>query len=112
MANLKALVCDDEAPLRDLMARRLEKLGLDVERAESGKDAVARIDAQRYDLLVTDIYMPDVTGLELLQQMKALDPHAQVVVVTASATLDNAVGASIRRLRLPDQTLRPFDRLR
>jgi CheY-like chemotaxis protein len=93
MANLRALVCDDEAPLRDLMARRLEKLGLEVERAESGKDAVARIDAQRYDLLITDIYMPDVTGLELLQRMKALDPHAQVVVVTASATLDNAVGA-------------------
>jgi CheY-like chemotaxis protein len=93
MANLRALVCDDEEPLRDLMARRLEKLGLEVERAESGKDAAARIDAQRYDLLVTDIYMPDVTGLELLQRMKALDPHAQVVVVTASATLDNAVGA-------------------
>jgi CheY-like chemotaxis protein len=93
MANLRALVCDDEAPLRDLMARRLEKLGLEVERAESGKDAAARIDSGRYDLLVTDIYMPDVTGLELLQRMKALDPHAQVVVVTASATLDNAVGA-------------------
>src|SRR3990172_2292012 len=93
MAKMRALVCDDEAPLRDLMARRLEKLGLEVERAESGKDAAARIDAQRYDLLITDIYMPDVTGLELLQQMKALDPHAQVVVVTASATLDNAVGA-------------------
>lgn len=93
MASLKALVCDDEEPLRDLMARRLEKLGLEVERAENGKDAVERIDSQRYDLLVTDIYMPDVTGLELLQRMKALDPHAQVVVVTASATLDNAVGA-------------------
>lgn len=93
MATLKALVCDDEAPLRDLMARRLEKMGLEVERAESGKDAAARIDAQRYDLLITDIYMPDVTGLELLQRIKALDPHAQVVVVTASATLDNAVGA-------------------
>jgi CheY-like chemotaxis protein len=93
MATLRALVCDDEAPLRDLMARRLEKMGLEVDRAEDGKDAVARIDAQRYDLLITDIYMPDVTGLELLQQMKALDPHAQVVVVTASATLDNAVGA-------------------
>jgi len=93
MANLKALVCDDEAPLRDLMARRLEKLGLEVERAENGQDAVARLEQKRYDLLVTDIYMPDVTGLELLQKMKALDPHAQVVVVTASATLDNAVGA-------------------
>ena len=93
MAKLKALVCDDEAPLRDLMARRLEKLDLEVERAENGKDAVAKIDSRRYDLLVTDIYMPDVTGLELLQRMKALDPHAQVVVVTASATLDNAVGA-------------------
>jgi CheY-like chemotaxis protein len=93
MANLRALVCDDEAPLRDLMARRLEKMGLDVERAESGTDAATRINEQHYDLLVTDIYMPDVTGLQLLQQMKALDPHAQVVVVTASATLDNAVGA-------------------
>ena len=93
MANLRALVCDDEEPLRDLMARRLEKMGVEVERAESGKDAAARIEAQRYDLLITDIYMPDVTGLDLLQQMKALDPHAQVVVVTASATLDNAVGA-------------------
>ncbi len=91
MATLKALVCDDEAPLRDLMARRLEKLGLEVERAEDGKDAIARLDRNRYDLLVTDIYMPDVTGLELLQRIKALDPHAQVVVVTASATLDNAV---------------------
>src|SRR3970282_2666064 len=88
-----ARVCDHEAPLRDLRARRLEKMGLEAERAENGKDAAARIDAQRYDLLITDIYMPDVTGLELLQQMKALDPHAQVVVVTASATLDNAVGA-------------------
>lgn len=93
MAKLKALVCDDEAPLRDLMARRLEKMDLEVERAESGTDAAARLEANRYDLLVTDIYMPDVTGLQLLQQMKALDAHAQVVVVTASATLDNAVQA-------------------
>src|SRR3989304_4331273 len=91
MATFKALVCDDEAPLRDLMARRLEKLGLEVERAEDGKDAIAHLERNHYDLLVTDIYMPDVTGLELLQRMKALDPHAQVVVVTASATLDNAV---------------------
>ena len=91
MATLKALVCDDEAPLRDLMARRLEKLGLEVERAEDGNDAIAHLERNHYDLLVTDIYMPEVTGLELLQRMKALDPHAQVVVVTASATLDNAV---------------------
>jgi DNA-binding NtrC family response regulator len=93
MAKLKTLVCDDEAPLRDLMARRLEKLGLDVQRAEDGKDAIAHLERGRFDLLVTDIYMPEVTGLELLQRIKALDPHAQVVVVTASATLDNAVQA-------------------
>ncbi len=93
MAKLRALVCDDEAPLRDLMARRLEKMDLEVERAESGTDAAARMETHRYDLLVTDIYMPDVTGLQLLQKMKALDAHAQVVVVTASATLDNAVQA-------------------
>ena len=79
MADLRVLLCDDEAPLRDLMPRQLEKLGLEVERAEDGHDAIARLEQNRYDLLASDIYMPDVTGRELPQRMNALDPHAQSV---------------------------------
>jgi CheY-like chemotaxis protein len=75
------------------MARRLEKLGLTVEKAGAGAEASMRLSQHEYDLLVTDIYMPEITGLELLRQFKAKDPKGQVVVATASATLESAVEA-------------------
>jgi CheY-like chemotaxis protein len=93
MTQLRALVCDDEAPLRDLMARRVEKLGLQVDKASDGKEGLALIGANRYDLIVTDIYMPEVTGLELLEAAKAQDREIQVVIVTATATVENAIEA-------------------
>jgi CheY-like chemotaxis protein len=89
----RVLVCDDDPALLDLMARRLERLGLTTERASGGAEASTRLSQNAYDLLVTDIYMPEVTGLDLLRQIKARDANAQVVVATASATLDSAVEA-------------------
>jgi CheY-like chemotaxis protein len=91
--SLRVLVCDDDPALLDLMARRLEKLGLTVEKAGAGAEASMRLSQHDYDLLVTDIYMPEITGLELLRQFKAKDPKGQVVVATASATLESAVEA-------------------
>jgi len=93
MTQLRALVCDDEAPLRDLMARRAEKLGLRVDKAPDGKAGLGLIAKNKYDLVITDIYMPEVTGLELLEAVKAQDPDIQVVIVTASATVENAIEA-------------------
>jgi CheY-like chemotaxis protein len=89
----RVLVCDDDPALLDLMARRLERLGLITDRASGGAEATTRLSQNAYDLLVTDIYMPEVTGLDLLRQFKARDANAQVVVATASATLDSAVEA-------------------
>jgi CheY-like chemotaxis protein len=89
----RVLVCDDDPALLDMMARRLERLGLITERASGGAEASTRLSQNAYDLLVTDIYMPEVTGLDLLRQIKARDANAQVVVATASATLDSAVEA-------------------
>jgi len=93
MAPLRALVCDDEAPLCELMARRVEKLGLQVDRAEDGQTGQSLIGSHRCDLIVTEIYLPEATGLGLLQMAKQRDPQVQVVIVTASATLDNASDA-------------------
>ena len=93
MTQLRALVCDDEAPLRDLMARRVEKLGLQVDKASDGKAGLALIGSNQYDLIVTDIYMPEVTGLELLEAAKKRDREVQVVIVTATATVENAIEA-------------------
>jgi CheY-like chemotaxis protein len=93
MTPLRALVCDDEAPLCDLMARRVEKLGLQVDKAQDGKAGLTLIGANSYDLIVTDIYMPEVTGLELLEAAKARDRDIQVIIVTATATVENAIEA-------------------
>jgi DNA-binding response OmpR family regulator len=93
MADPVVLVVDDDAALLNLMGRRLEKQGYVVERAQDGRSALGMIEKTGYDLVVTDIYMPGVTGLELLRQAKERDPHTQVVVVTAAATLENAIDA-------------------
>jgi len=93
MADPRILVADDDPMLLQLMARRLAKLGYQAEQAADGHEALSKIDAMDFDLIVTDIYMPEVTGLEILQSARRRDPHIQVVVVTASATLQNAIEA-------------------
>lgn len=93
MQQVQVLVADDDETLLDMMARRLEKLGFEVDRAETGRAASVLLDRKGYDLVVTDIYMPEVTGLALLKLAKEKDAHIQVVVVTASATLETAIEA-------------------
>jgi DNA-binding response OmpR family regulator len=93
MIEIKALVADDDPQLQDIMVRRLQKAGLNPDRANDGQMALDLIEHNNYDLIVTDIYMPGVTGLALLRRAKERDPYCQVIVVTASATLDNAVEA-------------------
>jgi CheY-like chemotaxis protein len=93
MAEIRVLVADDDSNMLDLMVRRLGRMGLQADRAPDGTTALAMIEATSYDLILTDIYMPGATGLDILAKAKAKDPHAQVVVVTGSASLDNAVDA-------------------
>ena len=87
------LVADDEPAMMQMMVRRLKRLGYEPEEAEDGRAALACVEKTKYDLIVTDIYMPGVTGLELLRQAKETDPQTQVIVVTAGATLENAIEA-------------------
>lgn len=93
MADPVVLVADDEPAMLKLMVRRLERQGLKPDQAEDGRAALECIEKTKYDLIVTDIYMPGVTGLELLRQAKETDPQTQVIVVTAGATLENAIEA-------------------
>jgi DNA-binding response OmpR family regulator len=93
MAEPIVLVADDEPAMMKLMVRRLERQGLKPDQAEDGRAALSFIERKTYDLIVTDIYMPGVSGLELLKQAKEVDPRTQVIVVTAGATLENAIEA-------------------
>ena len=93
MANPVVLVADDDSAMLRLMRRRLEKQGVELHYASDGHEALEILENQTFDLVVSDIYMPGVTGLELLRQAKEGDPQTQVIIVTAGATLENAVEA-------------------
>jgi two-component system response regulator PilR (NtrC family) len=89
----RILVVDDERSMREFVSILLRKQGHEVELADSGDEAMGRLDAQQYDLVLTDLKMPGTTGLDVLQHAKSLDPSTQVILMTAYATHDTAVQA-------------------
>jgi two-component system response regulator PilR (NtrC family) len=86
------LVVDDEADLRELLSLTLVRLGLDVDTAESVAAARSRLAQQRYDLCLTDMRLPDGTGLELVREV-AQASGPPIAVITAYGSAENAVAA-------------------
>ena len=91
--ELKILVVDDEAFMREVLELRLRKKGFEVCLASSGAEAQEQTRAEEPDVVISDVMMPDLDGLELLQLLKAGDPHRPVVLITAHGTIDSAVEA-------------------
>lgn len=90
----RVLVVDDEEAYRDLMAKHLERKGFNVDVAADGVNALELLgEAPEYDVLVTDLMMPQISGLELLKEAKDKQPDLEVIVITASNDVDNAVTA-------------------
>ena len=87
------LVVDDDASNRITLERLLKREGFDVRHAASGRDAVASFREQPTDLVLTDLKMPGMTGIDVLKATKTLDPDLEVVVMTAYGTVETAVEA-------------------
>jgi CheY-like chemotaxis protein len=88
----QALVVDDESDLRHVVRGILEHVGMDVVEAASGREALARLDERTFDLVITDIQMPLMDGLELLRSIRRR-PGAQPKVVVMSAQAQRAAEA-------------------
>jgi DNA-binding NtrC family response regulator len=91
--GLRILVVDDEAVMREVLAIRLEQMGLEVHLAANGSEAREVTERVQPDLVISDVMMPDIDGLELLRILKAGDPDRPVVLITAHGTVDSAVEA-------------------
>jgi LmbE family N-acetylglucosaminyl deacetylase/ActR/RegA family two-component response regulator len=87
------LVEDDPDTARFIVHVLGSRAGFDVEHALSPSAALPRIASERWDLIITDIEMPDMTGIELLETLRQQAPALPVVVITAHVSVDNAVGA-------------------
>src|SRR3954462_8020309 len=103
----KILICDDQEMMRDSLAATLAREGHEVTAATDGSFALQRLSTAKFDLLISDLKMPRMTGIELLAESKKIRPEMPVVLMTAFATVQTAVEAM--KLGAYDYIQKPFD---
>ncbi len=87
------LVIDDESAILDTLRILLKKEGFDVTTAQGGKPGMEQIRSGTHDIVLSDVRMPQVTGLDILQAAREQDPMTPVILMTAQASLQTAIGA-------------------
>jgi heterodisulfide reductase subunit A2 len=105
--RFRILVVDDELILRESLKAWLEETGYTVTTAASGTEALEQLDADHYDLMLTDIKMPGLSGVELLELALEKQPDLAVVMMTAYATVDTAVDTM--KFGALDYLTKPFE---
>jgi len=100
------LVVDDERSMRELLALFLTRAGYAVESVSGGGEARRALAKQERDLVITDLQMPDASGLDVLAECKAAHPDTQVIVMTAYATAETAIAAM--KAGAYDYLVKPF----
>jgi signal transduction histidine kinase/DNA-binding response OmpR family regulator len=93
MPQEKILIVDDEPEIVEVCMRMLEAEGYEVEGAWSGREAIEKAKEKEFDLLLADIVMPDMSGLETFQKIREFNPDITGVVITAYGALDHALSA-------------------
>lgn len=103
------LIVDDEETLRCVMSQVLSADGFVVAEAETGEDALESFRKSRHPVVITDIRMAGMSGIELLNEIKKYNPETEVVIITSHASLDSAVSAL--RAGAYDYLIKPFESL-
>ncbi|MBN2899624.1 MAG: sigma-54-dependent Fis family transcriptional regulator [Clostridia bacterium] len=107
MKSLTVLVVEDEIKLLNLLERIIANEGYHVKTAKNGFEALEIIDSHTIDIVLTDIKMPGMDGIELLTTIKTIDSSIEVILMTAFATVETAVDALKKGAR--DYIRKPFD---
>jgi response regulator RpfG family c-di-GMP phosphodiesterase len=103
----RVLVVDDEANIRQLVLLILNRKGYAVVAAENGRAALGRLQHEAFDLVITDLQMPEMSGAALLEECRTAYPETDVIVLTAHGTIQSAVEAMKRGA--VDFVTKPFD---
>src|ERR1043165_3816362 len=107
----RILVVDDEEIIRNSISFILRKEGFTVTEAANGKEGYEKALAESFDIIITDLEMPEMKGIELLERVVQVSPHVMVIIITAYGSLETALSAL--RKGASDYILKPveFDEL-
>lgn len=89
----KVLLVDDEVEFMQILAERLEVRGLKVTGVARGQEAISLMDQQQFDVIVLDLAMPGMDGLETLQRIKAKDPDTEIIMLSGQGTIKSSIEA-------------------
>ncbi len=92
-SNIRVLIVDDDEPHAQAVAESLERVGYECATANSGERGAAMIESETYDVVVTDLRMDDVDGLDILRKTKEELPDAEVILLTGHASVQSALAA-------------------
>ena len=92
---IRILLAEDDQSMREYLVRALERVGYGVTAVDRGTSALRLLDHQSFDLLLTDIVMPELDGIELAQRAAAIDPAMRVMFITGFAAVKLEGGAML-----------------
>jgi len=107
MIKNRILVLDDEKVVQQLLVRTFDEDRYHVETAEDSGTALKRMKEEPFDLLITDLKMPGVSGMDVLKEVKRFNPHTEVIIITGYPTIELAVEAV--KIGAFDFICKPFD---
>ena len=89
----RIMVVDDEENIREVLSNYLETLGYEIQTASDGKDALEKFEAGAFDLIISDLLMPNIDGLELLRKVREKDRDVVFLMITGYPSIETAVEA-------------------
>jgi len=103
----RILIIEDEADVRESYQDMFEFFGYEVDSAPNGREGVVKVTSNDFDIVITDLNMPEMDGIEVLKVIKKNKPYIEVIVITGYATLENAIKAM--KIGAYDYFTKPID---
>ncbi len=91
MTNITLLIVDDEVEFATTLAERMELRGITTQTANNGKDALEMVHSSPPDIVILDLKMPDMSGLDVLQRIKAIHPAIEVIMLTGHGSTASGI---------------------
>ena len=107
MINKPILIVDDEKNIRLTLSQALETLGAEIDTAANGEEALTKLKEKEFGLILLDIRMPGMDGMEVLRRVRDIRPDIRMIMITAYGTIESAVEAM--KLGAVDFLQKPFD---